>query len=126
MQHLNSNSTLVKGPTIMKRKSNSQHLISESPARLWTVVTLVDGQISSSVHPTEYQAYREAVSRFIYVEPDSMQNSQTLKHLLDVAVSHDDFQIVRRYIADHASKISFMQLAEHNVSKSSQLWMAVV
>jgi hypothetical protein len=100
----------------MKRNSKAKRLNSRSPVRLWTVVTVVDGHISCSVHRSEYQAYREAVSRFIYTEPDSIYKCHALGGLLEAAARRGDFQSVRQYITAHACKVYLMQLAEHDVS----------
>lgn len=90
-----------------------------STAQIWTVVSLVEERIFCSVHPSEYHAYCEAVSRFESVELGARRRDSELKALLEVANSCGDYQAVRQYIADKSSQMRLLQLAEHLPSAMS-------
>jgi hypothetical protein len=98
-----------------KNDSDLMHL-HDGSTRLWTVITVIDGRISCSIHPSEYHAYREAVSRFEYAEPAAKNNNRILQTILEAATICGDYQPVRKYIEANASKLCLMQLAEHDIS----------
>jgi hypothetical protein len=88
-------------------------------AKIWTVISVVDERIFCSVHHSEHQAYREAVAQFESVESGAARADSHLKALLEVANGRGDYHEVRRYIADNASQIRMIQLAEHTPSAVS-------
>ena len=90
-----------------------------STTKICTVISVVDDRIFCSVHHSEHQAYREAVAQFESVELGAARSDSRLKALLEVANGHGDYHEVRRYIADNASKIRMIQLAEHTPSAVS-------
>ena len=81
---------------------------------VWTVVSLVDDRISSSIHASEHEAYCEAVSRYKSAELRSA--NAVLISLVETASRCGDYQEVRKYIENNACRISMMQLAEHNMN----------
>jgi hypothetical protein len=83
--------------------------------QIWTVVSLVDGQMFCSVHASEHDAYCEAVSRFESVELDDKSSDLELRLLLRSAKLYGDYRKVHRYIEREASRIQLIQLAEHSV-----------
>jgi hypothetical protein len=84
-----------------------------SNINLWTVVSVVDDRISCSIHRSEDEAYREAVSRFESIESGGA-NSR-LNSVLAAASRLGHYQEVRKYIENNACRISLMQLAEHSM-----------
>lgn len=83
--------------------------------QIWTVVTLVEGEIACSIRASEHDAYCEAVSRFECAELGNMQTDPDLRLLLRAAKLYGDYQKVHQYIENSASKIQIIQLAEHSV-----------
>lgn len=104
----------------MKRGRNSSNRsIARSTAKIWTVISIVGEHISCTVHHSEHQAYCEAVSQFESVELGAARADSQLNALLEVANVHGDYQEIRRYIADNASQLRMIQLAEHTPSAVS-------
>lgn len=89
--------------------------ITAGSGRLWTVVTLIDGRIQCTIHPSEYHAYREAVVRFEYAETPGMSQNRDLEALLESATIGGGYGKVRKYIEANASQISLLQISEHDV-----------
>ena len=87
--------------------------------KIWTVISVVDERIFCSLHHSEHQAYREACSPIRIRGIGAARSDSRLKALLEVANGHGDYHEVRRYIADNASKIRMIQLAEHTPSAVS-------
>jgi hypothetical protein len=83
------------------------------PTHIWTVVSVVDEKVSCSLHPSEYHAHRELVSRFESVELEPDRKSSELRRLLNGAVECGNYEQVRAYIKDNARRLDQLQLAEH-------------
>jgi hypothetical protein len=85
------------------------------PTHVWTVVSVVDEKVSCSLHPSEYHAHRELVLRFESIELDPCRKSSELRRLLNMAFERGNYEPVRAYIKDNASRLDQLQLAEHPV-----------
>jgi hypothetical protein len=94
---------------------NRSTLSAASAIQLWTVVTLVGERMSCTIHPSEDHAYREAVARVEYAEPNRTRRNRRLRVLLNTAASSGDYRMVREYIKRHSQKIHLMQLAKHEL-----------
>ena len=81
---------------------------------IWTVVSLVGNQVSSSIHPSEYHAYSEAVERFEAAELGSAKQDRELRAILHASAKRGDYQQVHQYIEANASHLRVLQLAQHD------------
>lgn len=100
---------------MMTKNTPNLRRITAGSTRLWTVVTLVDGRIGCTIHPSERHAYREAVVRFEYAESQGTIQSRDLQALLESATNSGDYGKVRKYIEANASQISLLQITEHDI-----------
>jgi hypothetical protein len=104
---------------INRRERGIKPFLTGSSVQIWTVVSSVQDRVSCSIHPSEYQAYREAVSRFESAELGDAGEDPELKNLLEAANACGDYREVRKYIAANSCRMHLMQLAEHSVNDLS-------
>lgn len=100
------------------QNSRKAQPLSNTGVHIWTVVSLVEDRICSSIHLSEYHAYSEAVSRFETAEPYSDVQILELQRLLKTSHARGDYHPVRQYIKDNACKLHLLQFAEHDVDTS--------
>jgi hypothetical protein len=103
-------------PMINRRRNRITSSSSSSALHIWTVVSLVGDRIYSSIHSSEHDAYREAVSCFEAVELDNASEDRELRIILAGASRRGDYQPVRKYIQENACQLRSLQLAEHEVN----------
>lgn len=102
------------------RKLNRKDgLRTSSVGTMWTVVSVVDDRIYCSIHPTEYHAYREALTRLQSAELNATDDNHELPMFLEAAKTSRDYQQIRNYIERKACNLRLLQLAEHDVTHPS-------
>ena len=80
---------------------------------LWTVVSLVDEEVTCSIHSSEFNAYLELAQRFERYESTVKQPDRVLRELVATGRKVGDFSQVRQYLRIKSTKMSSIQIAEH-------------
>jgi hypothetical protein len=99
-----------------KRRNRTSFSSSPSGVQIWTVVSVVEDSISSSIHLSECDAYSAAVTRFEAADLLSSKQDRELRTLLQASIKRGDYQQVRQYIAAKSRHLRLLQLTEHDIN----------
>jgi hypothetical protein len=102
----------------MNNKRRKQTGFSSSPSgvQIWTLVSVVEDSISSSIHLSECDAYSAAVARFEAADLMPSRQDRELRTLLQSSIKRGDYQDVRQYIAAKSCHLRLLQLTEHHIN----------
>jgi hypothetical protein len=99
-----------------KRPNRTAFSSSSSGMQIWTLVSVVEDSISSSIHLSECDAYSAAVARFEAADLLSSKQDRELRTLLQSSIKRGDYQQVRQYIAAKSRHLRLLQLTQHDIN----------